>query len=163
MAAPSCNDAPMKVCRRVSWSSWAIRVRSSRRAFSFRTRSSSRFRDSISVPVAYHHLTRAFFHQGVITKQEPPVDAIRTQQSCFDFERVVRGQSSPARGSHLLQVKSVAATRSTSASTNCRAGPLPIMSLNLLSFGTWSPDRTLLSLSIERIFVAACRDSLYCR
>src|SRR5215469_16009545 len=46
----------------------------------------------------------ASFYQWVVTKQEPPVDAIFSEQSCLLFIRVTPGKCLFPGGSHLLRV-----------------------------------------------------------
>src|SRR5215469_10227686 len=46
----------------------------------------------------------ALFCQGVVTKQEPPVSAVCSKQSCFEFKRVLSGKSAVTYGSHPLQI-----------------------------------------------------------
>jgi len=44
----------------------------------------------------------AFFYPWIVTKQEPPVDAIFSKQSCLLFIRVTPGKCMFPGGSHLL-------------------------------------------------------------
>src|SRR5262249_59386956 len=46
----------------------------------------------------------SLFYQWVVTKQEPSVDAILSEQSCAEFERITPGKGMLPFGSHLLGI-----------------------------------------------------------